>query len=153
LLFLGKLECDRIPEVEEAMRRTALEHWPLVLRFKELGVFPHWNDPRVLWLGVKDKTRQLKTLQSALARRLGPLAFRPDGQEFHPHVTLARFKSLKGVGPARKIIESHGRFEVGPFVSNTLTLYRSELCVDGALHIPLASTALSPMEPAPDSAE
>ena len=147
LLFLGRLERDHVEEAAEQLRLTAQNYGPLILRFRELGVFPHWSDPRVLWLGVKDKSRQLKFLQAELARRLAHLAFRPDGQAFHPHITLARFKSLRGSGPARNIIESHGRFEAGPFSAGSMTLYRSDLNAEGARHTPLHTAHFLPEKP------
>lgn len=143
LLFLGKLPIPAIPEAEQHLREVAAQHAPLRLRLRELGVFPHWNDPRVLWIAVKDKTRQLDALQAELARRLAHLAYRPDNNAFHPHVTLARFNNLKGTGPARKIIASHARFTAGPEDATEITLFRSELLPQGARHSVLHAAPLS----------
>ncbi len=138
LLFLGRTEPDRVDPIIKTTQAVAARFAPLRLEIKRLGVFPQWRSPRVLWVGVRERTHQLAELHRRLGGALATLGYEPEAREYHPHLTLARIKSLKGVSALQTIVESHQGFKFGPFQAGELVLYSSRLAAGGATHTVLA---------------
>ncbi|OPZ04744.1 MAG: 2'-5'-RNA ligase [candidate division BRC1 bacterium ADurb.BinA292] len=147
LVFLGSQPAGAVAPVAAALERLGRMYAPLRIELKRLGVFPHWRGPRVLWVGVRDRTHQLEGLRRELELSLAPVGYEPDGRPFRPHLTLARFKSPKGSPAVKKVVETHQEFLFGPFVAGELVLFQSELKPEGAVHTALHRTVL--VAPAP----
>ncbi|GAB2577441.1 RNA 2',3'-cyclic phosphodiesterase [Streptomyces capparidis] len=86
LAFLGEVEDDALPELEERLARAAGRHQPMPLRLAGGGRF----GDRALWTGLDRGRAELARLArsaAAAARRTGvPVDERP----FKAHLTLAR---------------------------------------------------------------
>ena len=94
-----------IGEVSEFLVKdiiTALESVKHVKKFhikvKGLGAFPSLNKPRVIWLGISEGASQLKLIRNIIEDHLRKLSIRAEKEEFIPHITLARIKSLRSGG-------------------------------------------------------
>lgn len=92
LHFLG----DTPPERGELLRLSLATPVAKVPRFSlqtnELGVFPDYRNPRVLWLGLKGETDRLAHLHHTVGRHLASLDFPVERRDFHPHITLGRVR-------------------------------------------------------------
>lgn len=143
LVFLGARPASQVEPIAAAMENAASLYAPLTLEIKGLGVFPNWGRPRVLWAGMRDRSRQIDQLHGALERAMRPFAYEPEGRPYHPHLTLARFKTLRGVSAMESVVQSHSSFKFGPFDARELILFRSELDPAGARHTPLRRAPLS----------
>lgn len=143
LLFLGQTDEDKVPAITRALDRVGPQFAPLRIEVKRLGVFPNWRSPRVLWAGIRERSHQITDLQKAVERAMVNLGYVPEEKEFHPHLTLARFKQLKGVSMIEKIVNDHQRYMFGPFEAPEVVLYKSELNPGGARHTALHRVTLS----------
>lgn len=143
LAFLGGTPPAKVDAISAAALQVAGGFSPLRIEIKRLGVFPDWHRPRVLWAGMRERTHQLETLQRSLNDALARIGFRPDSKPFHPHLTLARIKSLSGIEPLGSIVESHQDYRVTPFEAGELVLFRSELNPADAIHTPLGRFVFS----------
>ena len=132
LVFLGGKSPDEVKPISEAMDRILRDFSPLKLEFKRLDVFPSWRRPKVLWIGVRDRTHQIGELRTSLEEAMHPFGYEPDPKPFRPHLTLARFRSLKGIQAAESVIHSHQGFRFGPFRVGELILFQSVLSPAGA---------------------
>ena len=65
---------------------------PFSLTLDKIGVFPSENYIRVVWVGVKP-TEDVIELQRKIEDSLEEFKFKED-LKFHPHITLARVKSV-----------------------------------------------------------
>lgn len=96
LTFLGEVPADRIPELEQRLRRAAARSAPLAIGLAGAGAFPSARRARVLWTGVagdRDALVRLAERTSAAARRTGvPI----EDRRYRPHLTLARARSPGG---------------------------------------------------------
>lgn len=137
LVFMGQKSADRVEAIGAAIEAAARGFAPLAIEIKELGVFPHWRRPRVLWVGVHDRTRQIQDLHHALESAIGAFDYQPEDRPYHPHLTLARFKSQRGAKEAESIVKSHAGFKSKAFDAMELILFKSELHPAGAIHTPL----------------
>lgn len=150
LRFLGPTSSNRVPALIGGLRRVAGAFEPPRLRAMGLGAFPDWRRPRVLWVGMRDKTGRLLPIHDALERWAVGQGYGPEPQPFRPHLTLARFRSLRGTHAAREIADAHNDFRSELFTPPGLSLIRSELRPDGARHTHLAEAPFlqTPAEPA-----
>ncbi len=143
LVFLGSKPPEAVKLISQAMDRILCNFSQLKLEFKRLDVFPSWRRPKVLWIGVRDRTHQIGELRTSLEKGMYPFGYEPDPKPFRPHLTLARFRSLKGVQAAKSVIHSHQGFRFGPFRVGELILFQSDLSPAGASYTVLHRSAFT----------
>jgi 2'-5' RNA ligase len=104
------------------------------------GQFPPRGSPRVIYVPVREGTREIIELQQALVgvlRRAG-IALEEEGRPFHPHLTLAR----EGNGrPDLRGLQDLLAFEQ-PFVADRLVLFQSLLRPTGAEYLAVRTVSL-----------
>lgn len=143
LRFLGPVSPERVPEIAAALEPVVARFEAPRMRAMSLGVFPDWKRPRVLWVGVRDKNDCLVPLQRSIEQAVETLGFEPERQRWKPHLTLARFRSLKGVHVVKDVAKAHDTYRSELFVPRGVTLMRSELRPEGAKHTRAAVFAFS----------
>ena len=94
LKFLGSTPVDDIPAIIEACQKVAQRHQPFTMDFDRTGFFGSNNVPRVLWLGMNDQPQALFDLENDLLDAFDDLGYMRDRQNFVPHLTVCRIKSL-----------------------------------------------------------
>jgi 2'-5' RNA ligase len=140
LAFLGDQPADRVAALESIIDGLADRFAPLRLEAKDIGAFPHWQRPSVLWAGLRDRSGgDLDRLHAALHAALAPLGYRAQDKAFRPHVTLARLASQRSAPAMEKLAHDHAGFRAGSFAADRLALMLSRLGPGGARHEPLAT--------------
>lgn len=94
LKFLGSTPVDDIPNIIEAVQTVAKKHQPFTMDFDRTGFFGNNRVPRVLWLGMNDQPKALFDLENDLLDAFDDLGYLRDRQNFVPHLTVCRIKSL-----------------------------------------------------------
>ncbi len=94
LKFLGSTPIDDIPNIIEACQKVAKRHQPFTMDFDRTGLFGSNRVPRVLWLGMNDQPQALFDLENDLLDAFDDLGYLRDRQNFVPHLTVCRIKSL-----------------------------------------------------------
>jgi 2'-5' RNA ligase len=141
--FLGDTPGGSVPALIGALEEALRGHPPISLTARGLGVFPDWRRPKVLWVGIEDPGGGLARIHQTVEKVVQTRGYDADRPEFHPHLTLARFRSLKGVQAAKNVVLSHRQFKSKPFPVEELTLFRSELRPEGAAHQAVRRFALA----------
>ena len=98
----------------------------------------------MLWLGISEGLVELREIHGELQRRLGAHAGPPKGghyADFHPHLTLARFRDRAARPDAAKLAKMDA--SAGPCRIDRVTLYESRLSPSGPTYTALAQGALS----------
>jgi 2'-5' RNA ligase len=144
LAFLGAVADERPPEILAALARAAAGRRQIALAAREVGGFPSRRRPRVLWVGVGGEVAALARLAGAVAAALEPLGFPPEERPFHPHLTLARVRSPRGLGRLVAALEAAGEPDLGAWTVREVVLYRSRLRPGGAVYEALGRVALDP---------
>jgi 2'-5' RNA ligase len=130
--FLGDVPMNDIPAVCKAVAEAVAPFKPFDVEMAGVGVFPSYDNPRTIWLGVGDGSDALVALHTTLQNRLGDLGFRIEARRFHPHLTLGRVRSVpKGPGQLAGLIKQHADFEAGPMMVSEVTVFSSELGREG----------------------
>lgn len=140
LAFLGEVDVPLADSVIAAMR-APIALAPFRIGIGGLGTFPPRGAPRVLWLGLVEGTREMQTLQSAVARRVEGCGVVLERRAFHPHLTIGRWRnarpsdrhSMEGTAFAAALVMAVER----------VTLFESRLSSNGASHFPLAHAPLT----------
>jgi 2'-5' RNA ligase len=109
-----------------------------------LGVFPNWNRPNVLWAGISEGSQLLAQMAAALERALLPAL---SGKPFHPHITLARFKTpcRDADGLKKRLYDATQRLapaNFGQYELRAISLMQSTLTPDGSVYTELHTVAL-----------
>jgi RNA 2',3'-cyclic 3'-phosphodiesterase len=94
LAFLGEIDDGLAPSVVEAIGQPVQTDRFAVV-FGGLGVFPPGGAPRVLWLGLTAGVREVIGVQREVAERTTRLGIALESRPFHPHLTLARFRTSR----------------------------------------------------------
>ena len=150
LHFLGGVDSARVPALVSGVE-TALAGaggaggvGAFDFALRGLGVFPHPHAPKVLWVGVKEGREALCDLAQRIESALVPWGYEPERRAFHPHLTLARIKSMSGAGALMDVIHGHRAAAPGVGRVDHVTLYRSELKPTGAVYTALHVWPLGP---------
>ena len=94
LKFLGSTPVDDIPDIIETCKKVARQHQPFTMDFDRTGLFGSNRVPRVMWLGMNDQPQALFDLENDLLDAFDGLGYMRDRQNFVPHLTVCRIKSL-----------------------------------------------------------
>lgn len=131
LKFLGYVDPDRIPEIQDSLNGVSNHFPPFSIRVNGCGFFPNARRPNVLWAGVQSES--LLPLHQQIESSMERLGFEKENRPFSPHLTLARFKNTRGPLPS-PIQETgkHSELEIGDFAANSFSLYESILKRQGA---------------------
>ena len=139
--FLGDIEPSRVNPIANALEHVLTPFPRFTINAKGLGVFPNLRRPRVLWVGLQDG--QLAQLAAKVESALEPLGFLPEARGFQPHLTIGRW--LRYGGGSKDLpekLEPWKSHDYGASKVETVTLFRSVLRPDGAIHQPLRVVAI-----------
>ncbi len=93
LAFLGELDDARLELAIEAADIAAGQVRPFTYRLTRLGIFGSPRQPRVVWMGIEERSGSLMRLHRALQQELERHGFETEKRPFSPHLTLARIKT------------------------------------------------------------
>jgi len=145
LKFLGNVDSTAVPDIVEAMNRVPKPMSSLLFQIEGLGVFPNWNRPQVVWVGIGGDIAKLGSLQRDLENTLAPLGFPRESRSFRPHLTLGRLRDRASLTDRQEFgtwaqsvrCETRPSFEVG-----SLSLMKSQITPSGPVYSRLASVEL-----------
>ncbi|MBU0682811.1 MAG: RNA 2',3'-cyclic phosphodiesterase [Candidatus Omnitrophota bacterium] len=95
LKFLGNISESRLLEVKSVIKSAVLGITPFEIVLDGLGVFPGENAPRVLWVGIKEGSRQIADIAEKIESLLAEKSFPKEKRNFRAHLTLGRIKHIK----------------------------------------------------------
>lgn len=133
LRFLGEVDVARLLGLSPRWRRAASKGPPAEIEVGGLGTFPPRGRPRVLWIGLQDRSggRLAATVQ-ALEQAARAAGFPAEDRPFAPHLTLAR---AAAEGRPRRPEVTVGT--LGSFRADSVTLFRSVPGRGGAVYTAL----------------
>lgn len=132
LRFLGEIPQKLVDEVAKALDK--LENPSFNINLKGLGAFPSLKRPRVIWIGVAEGSEQLIELHRKVEYLLKPLGFKPEGEPFSPHITIARVKRPIVSGSLTKFLSLMVDVDVGVQHVDSVKLKRSVLTPRGPIY-------------------
>lgn len=151
LKFLGDVDKALVEPLLEAMGQAAAKfpQSPIFLRLANLGVFPNFREPRVLWAGVDGELDALRDLQQLVDESISSLGFSRESRPFRPHLTLGRVRDQV---PAQERNQIGRVFQTSSIVptdgwrSREIHLIRSTLTPQGAIYDSIGSKPIGTEE-------
>ena len=143
LRFIGEVDGAAFAEIGDALAHVRAEAFPLTL--EGIGHFPSRGRVRILWAGVAPAPALMR-LRERIEATVAGLGFAPDGRNYAPHVTLARFASKVPAQRLRDFVSYHGLYTSGPFPVGSFELFSSHPGAGGAHY---AVEARYPLAPTP----
>jgi 2'-5' RNA ligase len=140
LVFVGNVDDQRAAAVIDAMRED-IHVAPFAMAFARIGVFPPHGAPNVLWIGVGDGADDAIDVQRHVADRLAKLDVPRERRPYHPHLTLARWRSSRP-SDRRRVADVRRDDEVARVDVRAVTLYRSHLSSKGSTYEALTRAQL-----------
>ena len=129
--FFGEVPPARLEVIEEAVP----------LRLAEIGAFPNFRRPRIIWVGL-EAPPALELLQDRLERRAEAIGFPPEGTPFRPHVTLARVREGQRLPPGA-LDSLANQYQPVEFLASELVLYESVSASGGPRYEPRLTMELA----------
>ena len=138
LRFMGELNFKAFSDLRGALHGIRAE--PFTLAVRGVGHFPLRGAPRALWAGasVNDVGPQdspldpLTRLQRKVEKTVVALGHKPEGRNFHAHVTLARLSAGHGISErVAQFLATNSLFRAEPIAVNAFHLYSSRAKNDG----------------------
>ena len=145
LKFLGDVPPAQIDAITEALRRAASTATPFSFELVGFGCFPSARRPRVLWVGIRETSGSLQSLQEAVEKELGQLGFKREERGFSPHLTLGRVREEAPASAVREIGQLMEKLEFGVLGQQEVTsihLFKSDLRPTGPIYTSLAELPL-----------
>lgn len=138
LKFLGDVDENKVDKIKAAL--TNVDFTKFIAKTSSLGVFPDEKIIRVVWVGLEPK-ETLVALQQEIENNLSDLFLRDT--RFHPHLTLARVKSVKDKNTFIEQLNKIPAKEI-EFSVNSFKLIKSTLTPEGPVYEDVAEFALKP---------
>ena len=142
LKFLGQQDDSLVGEFERGLASVASRHPRLEVQTRELGAFPNFRRPRVVWVGMTG-TEALAALAGDVDRMFATFGIAAESRPFRAHLTLGRVKHEMTAVEARTL-EAAARAARRPrgFSVRTIDLMQSELGPGGSKYSVLAAVPL-----------
>ncbi len=127
LYFLGEVSQKVADNLVEMMPEAAAGFGHFDIDLRHLGYFPTdgREPPKVLWVGIHNPPADLGRLRAACASLIARAGLPVPEQAFSPHITLARFKSTKGLAAFRSMAKTYQFVKLGTSPVLRLTLMES----------------------------
>ena len=152
LRFLGETDESQRARVNEGLAAAAAQYAPLRLAVNEVGCFPNFRRPNIVWLGFQGDVRGLGQLQGQIEAAVRAAGFIAEERAFTPHLTIGRAQrsastmDLQRAGETlRQAVAAQPAQAPSPaldFVVDRVVVMQSELRPSGPIYTPLEIYAL-----------
>lgn len=137
LKFLGDITEDSLLIINKELQTVFQTQEPLHLRIGGPGVFPNYDRPRIIWIGIHDNSDRLLNLFNTIEAALSKLGFPKEKRRFSPHLTLGRVRSNKGKEKLIKAIKDQADLAGPDLRAHEAILFKSDLKPSGSVYTPL----------------
>ncbi len=135
LKFLGEITTEQQNQIITILKEIGTGHASFPARITSLGTFPKIDYPRVIWVGIDQGDKEIKTITRALEEKLEKIGIPKEDREFASHITIARIRSGKN---RRELVKSLNnlmdKLQVAEFKVEKITLFKSSLSSKGPLY-------------------
>jgi 2'-5' RNA ligase len=142
LKFLGEISPEQVQNSRKILFNQNGKFLSINCRTGQIGAFPSWSRPQVLWLGLKNGVREITDIQQVLENGLAECGFTRDPKKFKPHLTLGRVRSPNNMDKLTEKINALSLEDI-EFRFVGLSLIKSTLTQSGPVYQSLESIKLS----------
>ena len=142
LKFLGYIDEEKVQVISKHLENIASGSHPFKMVLEKIGVFPHWNYPKVVWVGISEVAGEAKEIAAMVDEAMAGEGFEKEKRPFSPHLTIGRVRGPQNKLELQKAADS---VEVQPTSSDItkIVLFKSDLTREGAVYTPLYTANLA----------
>lgn len=129
--FLGEVNEAQAGAVKAVLGEVVTQFEPFKLHAAGFGAFPSNQYARVLWIGAKAGSQELKAIAELLDLKLSELGFKREERPFEPHLTVGRVRSARNKPELLVLLRELEHVDIGLFDVTTITLFESKLSPNG----------------------
>ncbi len=133
LKFFGETPVDQIDLIVSVLSESINSQQKFSLNIENIGVFGSSYQPKLIWAGIENAD-VLKCLWESIQQQLKMIDYGSGRQNFVPHLTLGRIRSLNDKSLFQQIIKKHKSNKFQTFKVDRVILYESVLKSGGAVH-------------------
>lgn len=126
LRFLGDAVYRNVlVALDKTLNEVASQTSPFILHVRGIGVFPNFDRPRIIWIGLVSE--QLIRLARQVEDAAVEAGLTPEARPYTPHLTVGRVRALQGWQRIRQVLDQFSILDFGSTLISEMTLYRSIL--------------------------
>ncbi|MEA2086942.1 MAG: RNA 2',3'-cyclic phosphodiesterase [Candidatus Caldatribacteriota bacterium] len=132
--FLGDISSEQRELLKSILKEIASQHNPFIIKLSSnIGTFPTYQMPRIIWVGIKEGINELKELYNSIEDNLVNQGFPREDKDFHGHITIGRVKFIRDKTNFIQILK---RIEVNNFTQEvgSIDLMESKLTPSGPIY-------------------
>ena len=103
LKFFGETPDHHIPGISIALQEASRKNNPFGFSIINTGIFGSSYHPKVIWFGI-EPTNKIIQLSSCIFSALERIGIEKDRQNFVPHLTIGRIKTLEDKAFFQKVM-------------------------------------------------
>ncbi len=132
LKFIGNIEINKLNAVKEIMKMIPSNN--TLIQLDSIKVFPNIKKPRIIWVGVTEKTPMLINIANYLNETLSTIGIPKEEKAFTPHITIGRVKTSKNLHELIKCMEQISIPKETKQMVTNITLFKSTLTPTGPIY-------------------
>jgi 2'-5' RNA ligase len=140
--FLGYISLEQTELIKSELKIIANRCSPFIIRLSSnIGVFPTYKMPRIIWVGIKEGISELKELFNSIENKLSNKGFPREDKDFSGHITIGRVKFIRDKTNFIQILK---RVEINNFTQevDSIDLMESKLTPSGPIYNITANLSL-----------
>ena len=133
LKFFGEINERKTKQIIKIIENTISNYDEYTLKLTRIGAFSNINNPRVIWIGVKDKDNITVNLIKELDDEFNKIGFKKE-RDYVPHLTIGRVKEVNDKRTLSNTLKEHQKDYFGKMTVKSIALKSSELTPDGPIY-------------------
>jgi len=132
--FLGYISLEETEEIKLILKESTSRYSPFIIKLSShVGIFPTYQMPRIIWVGITEGISELKELYNDLENNLANKGFPREDKDFSGHITIGRVKFIKDKANFIQIVKRIDVNNLSQAVSS-IDLMESKLTPNGPIY-------------------
>jgi len=132
--FLGYISLEQTVLIKSELKEIANRCSPFIIKLSSnIGIFPTYKMPRIIWVGIKEGVNQLEELYNSIETMLYKKGFPRENKDFSNHITIGRVKFIKDKANFIQILKRIKINNLSQEVSS-IDLMKSKLTPSGPIY-------------------
>lgn len=132
--FLGYVSLEQTELIKSILKEITSRYSPFIIKLSsDMGMFPTYKMPRIIWVGMKEGISELKGIYNYLEKNLSSKGFPREDKDFSGHITIGR---VKFIGDKTNFIQIVKRISVNNLSqeAGSIDLMESKLTPNGPIY-------------------
>ncbi len=141
LKFFGDTPESEVDPICALLDEVAGRHRASTAEMERVGIFGSVYNPRVIWFGLRH-VEPVKALAEDMLDSLESIGYTRDRQNFRPHITIGRVKSVGSKKYFQQVIDRYNDSYIQPVPVDEFHLIESHLTPQGPVYDTLETFVL-----------